>query len=567
MPAVGIFQSGHQLGGARLTQTRWLGLFKTVRRDAINTATIVAAVQIEELFDVVGERPGVLDDFAIHVNDVECAIRRVGKLHRTKPGIAGSGKFDFFLVGRPLRLQTHAIRNQDFAMDEVPAGISDKCVVEELSRIRVAAVNRRARGAGEVTRSAPAAFNWSADQPRHAPLGADNAPGFFRTDAVHLGGRAVHRDARDRRGHGIAGVSRRVTIIIHVEANVVAIVAGETASIIIKAQAMLSPAGFRGHRHRARLNHEIPAVQVERFGLGMPERFAHAPVAAGRAVDAVVQAPDEGVQHPLHIDTFDTLRETGKDHFANVRLAVAVGILQVKDVRRRADEDAAIVAENRGGPGQVVRKNGAFVEDTISIGVLQQPDAAQMRNFLAALRVINHLHHEHPASFVERESHGTDHVRFASRDLDMEPILALEGLGRVLGLNSRETRQVVRGYRRLGRRTPDYQKDGCEQEGGPTKKMSHIGRSECPPLATPDSSFFGRLGWWRTSIPPPSERLWHWTAGFPARSEIRRWQRLGVGKYTARIWTLLRARKPAFRWQRPAPGGCRSLPELTVSVD
>src|ERR1043165_113072 len=298
----------------------------------------------------------------------------------------------------------------------------------------------------------------------------------------------------------------------------------------------------------------------------MPERFAHAPVAAGRAVDAVVQAPDEGVQHPLHIDTFDTLRETGKDHFANVRLAVAVGILQVKDVRRRADEDAAIVAENRGWPGQVVRKNGAFVEDTVSIGVLEEPDAAQMRNLLAALRIVNHLDHEHPALFVKRKSHGTDHVGLARRHFDMEPLLDLERFGRVLGLNSRETRQIVRGHRRLGRPTSDDQNGGSRQENEPTKKMSHIGRAECPPLATPDSSFFGRLGWWRTSIPPPSERLWHWTAGFPARSEIRRWQRLGVGKYTARIWTLLRAGKPAFRWQCPAPGGCRSLPELTVSA-
>src|ERR1041385_8816659 len=51
------------------------------------------------------------------------------------------------------------------------------------------------------------------------------------------------------------------------------------------------------------------------------------------------------------------------------------------------------------------------------------------------------------------------------------------------------------------------------------------------------------------SIPPPSERLWHRSAGFPARSEIRLGQGLGMEKHAAFIWTLLRAGKPALRRQ------------------
>src|SRR6266496_194964 len=83
MPAVGVFESGYQLGGRSFAEAGRFWERVAIRDDAVNAATIVAAVEVEKFFNVVGQRPWVLDDFAIHVDDVKGAIRSIGELNRT----------------------------------------------------------------------------------------------------------------------------------------------------------------------------------------------------------------------------------------------------------------------------------------------------------------------------------------------------------------------------------------------------------------------------------------------------------------------------------------------------
>src|SRR5947207_2665302 len=144
----------------------------------------------------------------------------------------------------------------------------------------------------------------SAPKSPGAPFGANDAPGLFGADAVHLGGGAIHGDAHQAGRHGVIWISGGVTIIVNVQADVITVVAGETAARIIEAQAMLATTGFRGHGHGARFNHKVAAMKIHWFGLGMFQRFYQPAVAAGRAMDAVVESPDEAVEHALHVNAF-----------------------------------------------------------------------------------------------------------------------------------------------------------------------------------------------------------------------------------------------------------------------
>ena len=58
---------------------------------------------------------------------------------------------------------------------------------------------------------------------------------------------------------------------------------------------------------------------------------------------------------------------------------VAVGVLQVPDVRRRGDEHASFPRRDAGGPEQAVGEDVALVEPAVAVGVAQQPHRAQRR--------------------------------------------------------------------------------------------------------------------------------------------------------------------------------------------
>src|SRR6266571_6833340 len=119
MPAVRIFKNGDKLPGGRFPQARRFWLLESIRSDPINPPSIIAAVEIKEFFDVVRERPRVLDDFSIHINDVERAVRAVGELDRAKPCIGGADKLNPIFARATLGFEIHAIRNQDLAMNKI----------------------------------------------------------------------------------------------------------------------------------------------------------------------------------------------------------------------------------------------------------------------------------------------------------------------------------------------------------------------------------------------------------------------------------------------------------------
>jgi glycosyltransferase involved in cell wall biosynthesis len=125
---------------------------------------------------------------------VGAALRIVGdgpdrtRLERHANGTStrsGSSAVEF--VGRAMGFKENSRRFENFAVDEIAAGIADEGVVAEFGRVGIAAINRDTGCAREITRGAPAAFDWARDFASNTPAGANGAPRFFRTDAENFG--------------------------------------------------------------------------------------------------------------------------------------------------------------------------------------------------------------------------------------------------------------------------------------------------------------------------------------------------------------------------------------------
>src|SRR6266850_1142538 len=117
----------------------------------------------------------------------------------------------------------------------------------------------------------------------------------------------------------------------------------------------------------------------------MFQRFDGPSVAAGRPMDTVVQSPNKGIEHGLHIDAFNTLSEPRENDFPSISFAVAIRVFQVKNIGRRSDKNTTAIAKHSCWPRQVIGIDGAFVVRTIPVRVLEHADASEVRDFFAAL--------------------------------------------------------------------------------------------------------------------------------------------------------------------------------------
>src|SRR3954454_2388106 len=125
---------------------------------------------------------------------------------------------------------------------------------------------------------------------------------------------------------------------------------------------------------------------------------------AACAMDAIVEGPIETIEKALNVEPFvlifsRVLRKTSEDQFLLVSDGVVVRVFEIPDIRRRADEDAAVVTDHCRRPGQPFGKNGALIKVTIAVRVFEQSNASEP--FIATLRIIAHLNDVEPAVFVE----------------------------------------------------------------------------------------------------------------------------------------------------------------------
>src|SRR5437588_7193100 len=180
-------------------------------------------------------------------------------------------------------------------------------------------------------------------------------------------------------------------------------------------------------------------------------------------MDAVVEGPVEAVEQSLNIEASTavtgiilSLGKACKDELLFVGDAVIVCVFEIPNVGSGADEEAAIVVEEGGGPRQVFCKNGALIEVAVAIGIHQEANAPQP--FVAALRVVAHLHDKQAAIFVEAHGDWIDDQRFGRDQIEMETgfdLKCTEGLRWFHRRNSGQVFWVDLGF---GRAEPGTEK-------------------------------------------------------------------------------------------------------------
>src|SRR5262245_26342438 len=193
MPAVGVSERGDELaggGGAEFGKRR---LLEAVGDDAVESTAVAAASEIEVLLDDGRQAVGVLDDLAVHVEDVERAVGGVGELDGTEPDVAGGDEFGFFVDAAAD--EADAVGFETLAVDQVAADIADDRYALPLAGPGVAAIDSRARSAGEIAGSAAAAFDGTGDHAGDAEPRADDAPRLDGAGAKDVGLRTVGGDA------------------------------------------------------------------------------------------------------------------------------------------------------------------------------------------------------------------------------------------------------------------------------------------------------------------------------------------------------------------------------------
>ena len=220
LPAIGVSECLHQFCRACFCNVASplfaLLPLPTFRHDAVDSAAVIAVVEVEVFFDFIRHTPGVLDDFAVHVADMEAAVGSIGKVHHAHPGVLACGKLKTVFIRRAFADEVDAVFSitNDFAMNELAAGITGEAVVHKLRAIGIAAINGGAGGAGEVAAHTTAAFNRALDHAGDAPAGANDAPGFVGADAEHFRRATICRDAFTRRRHVEVGIARGIAVII-----------------------------------------------------------------------------------------------------------------------------------------------------------------------------------------------------------------------------------------------------------------------------------------------------------------------------------------------------------------
>ena len=96
-----------------------------------------------------GDRREVRNDLAVHVDDVDRAVRPDAEVHRAEPLVGRRQEFRTLLAGGAAAGVGQAVTLQNAAMDEVVRRITDEVVSMEFWRERVGPVDQLAAGGRE----------------------------------------------------------------------------------------------------------------------------------------------------------------------------------------------------------------------------------------------------------------------------------------------------------------------------------------------------------------------------------------------------------------------------------
>src|SRR5262245_29617623 len=180
-PRLRAFEIGDELSGGASRKLRPRRRCESRRRQPIEPPALFAAAEVNLGFDVVGDRPGMLDRLAIHVEDGERAVGGIDEVDGAEPVVAGADELSVFVGAAAF--ECDAVAGEDLPVNEVTGDFTYEDIPAEFFGIRGAAIDTDAAAASPVAGTDQlAAGHIGAFQ--GPPLGAEFAPGLGRTDAI-----------------------------------------------------------------------------------------------------------------------------------------------------------------------------------------------------------------------------------------------------------------------------------------------------------------------------------------------------------------------------------------------
>ena len=318
-----------------------------------------------------------------------------------------------------------AARLRDRAMDEVVGHLADEQVAAELGRVGVAAIDGHPGRAGEEARRRAPLVRARERSPGSAAGSAgarQGSTGLRRKSLVNLPAGATFTAAAGARRYGFRAMYR------------LSYITRWNGSLL--PQTYVRPQSSRRHPVLAaaagQLERLVPRVEEEAIA-------AHRDRPRRRAIAAAHRSPPSSPvemwkrlssphRNELSIPSPAGSRaEPGEDDAAHVGLAVAVGVLEVEQVRRRARVDAAVPAGDRGRHRHVGGEQRALLVDAVAVDVLEHPDAAPFATPRVLLRdrgvlvVLGELGDIEPPVLVEVDGDRAAQQRLGGDQLDAEP--------------------------------------------------------------------------------------------------------------------------------------------------
>ena len=413
-PLVGMPQSLHERRQLGPGQCRAYRRQPLPGNDPVDSPLVVPGPQVERRFDRVRDPLGVLDDLAVHVDDVE---RPLGSgCHRNRPEPVVTPRQKLGSLGPAARDKAGSVRRQHVLVHDV-----DDHVVHE----QAALVGRRQPSAAVVADA----------------RAAREVPGLIRVVDAGLGVRHLEelRGAAVVRDHVAGGRQHEPRVVPqtadgkqHV-LDVVDVVGAEHPAPRVEGDAV-PPGGLERRLQGAGIGPEAEVGAANRDGrLGPPGRMAAAMVAAVGGVDPVVDAPREAVDVVLGV--LD--REAGEQDVARVGHPVAIRVAQVQDVGRRGHQHAVPPRQDRCRIRQFVGEERPGLVVAVKVFIDQPLDPAQRRRPLRPHRVAAHLDHEHPAGGIERDRYRIDDRGFLRGQLEAQIVGKLRRGDELVGIKRR----------------------------------------------------------------------------------------------------------------------------------
>ena len=374
---------------------------------AVDPAQPVRLLQLavdDVIAQIFGDVGALLDDAAVHVDDVERAVGRVGEPHRPEALVRGGEELPF-LVGLPCPQSPSVILDHDPA-DQVGGRIDDEHVAVQLRGQTVAAVDLRPADRREAVERAIGAIDAELIRAVGARIGPHRPDdvdlvGFVAQGFVAAAGTDECRVAQKIRRRHVVHVHRR---LVGVPVDPPGVVLGD---------APLATGQRLAHLELAVLEPQI-GIRV-----GGVHPVVHRPVeVVGVLLDARLAAA---------VELGDLL--------LGVHLQIAVRVLHQPGIRRLADQDPVIEHLERTRQDEAVGEDRALVHHAVPVGVLEHDDLADgLHEGLGGREIrheAGHFHDPDAALPVPVHHDRVLHQRLAGDELDAVARRHVEGLQRV----------------------------------------------------------------------------------------------------------------------------------------